>query len=147
MELSDDIITAVPRGPTVAKSAVQPDPRLPVTGRNGDNSHHSSYCFHCRNAHQIRSRQCPRYHLDQDNLQLDNSQFISLGSARHEFLYRQKDGTGLTSYASLAARSSAESPGPKTTPFATSHSVGACGPVRLANRFALLSDDSVKSSE
>ncbi|MPC60819.1 hypothetical protein E2C01_054876 [Portunus trituberculatus] len=41
MELSDDIITAVPRGPTVAKSAVQPDPRPPVTGRNGDNSHHS----------------------------------------------------------------------------------------------------------
>ncbi|MPC60214.1 hypothetical protein E2C01_054253 [Portunus trituberculatus] len=41
MEMSDDIITAVPRGPTVAKSAVQPDPRPPVTGRNGDNSHHS----------------------------------------------------------------------------------------------------------
>ncbi|MPD06235.1 hypothetical protein E2C01_102035 [Portunus trituberculatus] len=41
MEMTDDIITAAPRGPTVAKSAVQPDPRPPVTGRNGDNSHHS----------------------------------------------------------------------------------------------------------
>ncbi|MPC19576.1 hypothetical protein E2C01_012494 [Portunus trituberculatus] len=41
MESSDDIIPAVPREPTVAKSAVQPDPRPPVTGRNDDNSHHS----------------------------------------------------------------------------------------------------------
>ncbi|MPC38861.1 hypothetical protein E2C01_032377 [Portunus trituberculatus] len=41
MESSDDIVTAVPCGPTAAKNAVQPDPRPPVTGRNGDNSHHS----------------------------------------------------------------------------------------------------------
>ncbi|MPC61820.1 hypothetical protein E2C01_055897 [Portunus trituberculatus] len=32
---------AVPSGPSVVKSAVQPHPRPPVTGRNGDNSHHS----------------------------------------------------------------------------------------------------------
>ncbi|MPC95224.1 hypothetical protein E2C01_090425 [Portunus trituberculatus] len=51
-----------------------------------------------------------------------------------------------TSYALLAARSSAESAGPKTTSPATSCSVGAGGPVHLANRFALLSDDSVESS-
>ncbi|MPC68610.1 hypothetical protein E2C01_062812 [Portunus trituberculatus] len=70
-----------------------------------------SYCFHCHNAHQVRSRQCPRYCLQQDILQLANSQFISLGSACHELLSRQKDGTGATSYASLAARSSAESAG------------------------------------
>ncbi|MPC19577.1 hypothetical protein E2C01_012495 [Portunus trituberculatus] len=90
-------------------------------------------------------RQCPRYHLEQDILQLANSQFISLGSARHELLYRQKDGTGATSYASLAARSSAESAGAKTS---TSHSLVAGGPaVRLANRFALLSDDSIESSQ
>ncbi|MPC35948.1 hypothetical protein E2C01_029388 [Portunus trituberculatus] len=94
----------------------------------------------------VRSRQCLRYRLEQDILKLANSQFISLGSARSELLYRQQDGTGVTSYASLAARSSAESVGSKTIPSATSHSVGAGGPVRLANRFALLFDDSVESS-
>ncbi|MPC37595.1 hypothetical protein E2C01_031082 [Portunus trituberculatus] len=68
--------------------------------------------------------QCPRYRLEQDILQLANAQFISLGSARRELLYRQKDGTGATSYASLATRSSAESSGPKTIPPATSRSIG-----------------------
>ncbi|MPD06585.1 hypothetical protein E2C01_102403 [Portunus trituberculatus] len=70
----------------------------------------------------------------------------SLGSVRRELLYRQKDGTGATSYTSLAARSSAESAGPKTTTSATSRSVGVGGPIHLANRFALLSYDSVESS-
>ncbi|MPC65023.1 hypothetical protein E2C01_059147 [Portunus trituberculatus] len=107
----------------------------------------AAYCFHCCDAHQVCFRQCPRYRLEQDILQLANSQFISLGSARRELLYRQKDGTGTTSYASLATRSSAESAGPKTTPSATSRSAGAGGPVCLANRFAFLSDDSVESSE
>ncbi|MPC89963.1 hypothetical protein E2C01_084929 [Portunus trituberculatus] len=97
-------------------------------------------------AHQVCSRQCPRYRLEQDILQLANSQFISLGSARCELWYRHKDGTGATSYALLAARSSAESAGPKTTTSATSCSVGAGGPIHLANRFALLSDDSVELS-
>ncbi|MPC35497.1 hypothetical protein E2C01_028921 [Portunus trituberculatus] len=50
-----------------------------------------SYYFHCSDAHQIRSRQRPRYCLEKDILQFTNSQFISLGSARHERLYRQKD--------------------------------------------------------
>ncbi|MPC44473.1 hypothetical protein E2C01_038146 [Portunus trituberculatus] len=59
---------------------------------------------------------------------------MSLGSARRELLYRQKDGTGATSYASLAARSSAESAGLKTTSRATSRSVEACGPFHMANR-------------
>ncbi|MPC85492.1 hypothetical protein E2C01_080271 [Portunus trituberculatus] len=45
-----------------------------------------AYCFHCHDAHQVRSRRCPRYRLEQDILQLANSQFISLGSARHELL-------------------------------------------------------------
>ncbi|MPC98725.1 hypothetical protein E2C01_094106 [Portunus trituberculatus] len=83
----------------------------------------ADYCFHCRDAHQVRSRQCPRYRLEQDILQLANNQFISLGSARRELLYRQKDGTSATSYASFAARSSTESTCPKTTPPATSRSV------------------------
>ncbi|MPC75773.1 hypothetical protein E2C01_070168 [Portunus trituberculatus] len=41
METSDDIVTAVPLGPAVSKSAVQPDPRPPRTGRSNDGSHHS----------------------------------------------------------------------------------------------------------
>ncbi|MPC74201.1 hypothetical protein E2C01_068553 [Portunus trituberculatus] len=61
-------------------------------------------------------------------------------------MYRQKDGTGATSYASLAARTSVESACPKTTPSATSRSVWAGCPVHLANRFAVLSNDSVESS-
>ncbi|MPC62810.1 hypothetical protein E2C01_056900 [Portunus trituberculatus] len=80
----------------------------------------------------VRSRQSPKYRLEQDILQFANSQFISLGSARRELLYRQKDGTSATSNASLVARSSAESAGPKTTTSSTSRSVGAGGPVHLA---------------
>ncbi|MPD06173.1 hypothetical protein E2C01_101967 [Portunus trituberculatus] len=41
MVTSDDIVTAVPRGPAVSKSAFQPDPRPPMTGRSDDGSHHS----------------------------------------------------------------------------------------------------------
>ncbi|MPC76135.1 hypothetical protein E2C01_070541 [Portunus trituberculatus] len=40
METSDDIVTAVPRGPTVSKSVVLPDPRLPRTSKSDDSSHH-----------------------------------------------------------------------------------------------------------
>ncbi|MPD00725.1 hypothetical protein E2C01_096218 [Portunus trituberculatus] len=29
----------------------------------------AAYCFHCRDAHQVRSRQCPRYRLEEDILQ------------------------------------------------------------------------------
>ncbi|MPD06860.1 hypothetical protein E2C01_102691 [Portunus trituberculatus] len=60
-------------------------------------------------------------------------------------LYRHKAGTGATSYASLAARTSVESAGPKTTPSTTSRFVEVDDPVHLANRFALLTNDSVES--
>ena len=111
-----------------------------------ENCDADAYCFYCRDAHQLRSRQCPRYRLEQDILQLANTQFLSLGSARRELLYRQKDGTGSKSYASLAARSSAEPVALKTSA-AGSRSVVAGGPAVLsANRFALLSEDSVESS-
>ena len=107
----------------------------------------NAYCYHCRDAHQLRSRHCPRYRPEQDILQLANAQFISLGSARHELLYRQKDGTGAMSYASLAARSSAKSAVQKTPPSGSSGSVAAVGPaVRTGNRFALLTDDSAELS-
>ncbi|MPC63471.1 hypothetical protein E2C01_057570 [Portunus trituberculatus] len=92
--------------------------------RSKEHCNAAAYCFHCRDTHQ----------------------FISLGSTRRELLYRQKDGTGATSYASLAARSSVESAGQKTIPFAPFRSVGEGGPVHSANRFALLSHDPVASS-
>ncbi|MPC55006.1 hypothetical protein E2C01_048937 [Portunus trituberculatus] len=41
MESFDDIVIAVPRGPTVAKSAVRPVPCPRVPSRNSDDSHHS----------------------------------------------------------------------------------------------------------
>ncbi|MPC15982.1 hypothetical protein E2C01_008788 [Portunus trituberculatus] len=41
MKSSGDIVTAVPRGLTLAKSTVRPDPRPPVPCRNGGNSRHS----------------------------------------------------------------------------------------------------------
>ncbi|MPD05842.1 hypothetical protein E2C01_101612 [Portunus trituberculatus] len=41
IETFDDIVTAVPRGPAVSKSAVQPHLRPPMTGRSDDGSHHS----------------------------------------------------------------------------------------------------------
>ncbi|MPC45898.1 hypothetical protein E2C01_039604 [Portunus trituberculatus] len=41
MESSDNVVTAAHREPTVAKSAVRPEPRPLVPGRNDDNSHHS----------------------------------------------------------------------------------------------------------
>ncbi|MPC75948.1 hypothetical protein E2C01_070349 [Portunus trituberculatus] len=34
----------------------------------------AAYCLYCHDAHQVRSRQCPRYRLEQDILQLVNSQ-------------------------------------------------------------------------
>ncbi|MPC74254.1 hypothetical protein E2C01_068608 [Portunus trituberculatus] len=40
METSEDIVTATPRGPTVSKSAFQPDPRPPMTGRCADGPLH-----------------------------------------------------------------------------------------------------------
>lgn len=65
------------------------------------------YCCHCREAHPPSSRQCGRYRLEQDILHLANSQFISLGSARRELLFRQgKDGATKTYASSLDTRSS-----------------------------------------
>ncbi|MPC88401.1 hypothetical protein E2C01_083304 [Portunus trituberculatus] len=46
----------------------------------------ADYCFHYREAHQVRPTQCQRYRLEQDILQVANYQFFSLGSARRELL-------------------------------------------------------------
>ena len=63
------------------------------------------YCFHCRETHAVRSRNCPKYRQEQDILHLANTRFISLGSARRELLFRQGKGGAAKSYASsLASR-------------------------------------------
>ena len=57
----------------------------------------------------LRSRECPRYRLEQDILHLANSNFISLGSARRELSYRLGKGGEATSYAgSLGPRLSSQ---------------------------------------
>ena len=64
--------------------------RCSVLGSHGiDNCEADPYCFHCRSDHQLRSRDCPRYRLEQDVLHLANTSFISIGSARRELSYRQ----------------------------------------------------------
>ena len=96
----------------------------------------------------MRSRECPRYKLEQDILQLANSQYISLGSARRELLYRRKDGTGATTYASsLGARSFAQPAAAhmSTSAVASRHSDAFVPAVPSANRFSPLSCDSVES--
>ena len=71
----------------------------------GEDCDAGPYCFHCRADHQLRSRDCPRYRLEQDVLQLANTNFISLGSARRELSYRQNRSGEATSYsASLGYR-------------------------------------------
>ena len=75
----------------------------------------NTYCYHCRDDQQLRSRHSPRYCLEQDILQLTNTQFIS-----RDLLYRHKDSTGAMSYASLVARSSAKSAIQKTPPSGSS---------------------------
>lgn len=65
----------------------------------------------------MRSRQCPQYRLEQDILQLGNSQFISLGSTSRELLYRQKAGTGaLTNGSSFVTLPAAQSDSVESPP-------------------------------
>jgi len=107
----------------------------------------NAYCFYCRDAHQLRSRQCPRYRLEQDILQFANSHFISLGSARRELLYRQRAGTGAMTYASsLRTRSSAQSATQMSSSTVSSRPSEAIVTTATSqNRFAILSGDSVES--
>lgn len=103
-----------------------------------------AYCFYCQDAHQLSSRQCLRYRLEQDILQLANSQFISLGSARRELLYRQKAGTGAKTYtSSLGTRTSAQ-PATQVSSTVSSRPFEAIV-ITSHNRFSLLSCDSVES--
>ncbi|MPC64049.1 hypothetical protein E2C01_058158 [Portunus trituberculatus] len=89
-------------GKSSCKEASRCDNCSALNSHSEEHCNSATYCFHFCDAHQVRSRQCPRYRLEEDILLLANNQFISLGSARGELLYRQKDGTGATFYASLA---------------------------------------------
>lgn len=105
-----------------------------------------AYCFHCQEGHQLRSRQCPQYRLEQDILQLANSQFISFGSARRELLYRQKTGTGAKTYASsLGTRSLEKSRTQVSSSTVTRPSETTTTTVTTQNRFSALSGDSGES--
>ena len=105
-----------------------------------DDCDKSPYCLHCRDAHQLRSRDCPKYRLEQDVLQLANMNHISIGSARRELSHRLGETGQVLSYAStLASRPAGQASGsqePQTnhTPFPTK-------PVAsVHNRFSVLSD-------
>ena len=103
-----------------------------------------AYCFHCRANHSLRSRECPRYRLEQDILHYANQNFISLGSARRELAYRQGKGGGPTSYAvSLGSRSSTTALSKATNrPLPTSSTTSSPTPsssgVSVRNQFSAL---------
>lgn len=106
----------------------------------------SPYCYHCRDDHPLRSRDCPKYHLEQDILHLANAHFISLGSARRELAFRQgKDGKAKSFATSLGSRTSKQlatdsgySRSSRTTADSSRPSPAA---TQVSNRYALLSDD------
>ena len=114
----------------------------------------AAYCFHCRDAHPLRSRQCPRYRLEQDILHLANTQFISLGSARRELAFRQRRSGEVQSYAStLIAPSTKQSRGQANesqilVPLASSSrsSKATSPPVSVRNGFSALVEESVVDS-
>ncbi|KAK3890485.1 hypothetical protein Pcinc_005565 [Petrolisthes cinctipes] len=60
--------------------------------REGNLIHASS------NAHPLRSHQCKMYLIEQDILQLANSQFISIVSARRQLNFRQQKDGGIRTY-------------------------------------------------
>ena len=110
------------------------------------------YCFHCRDKHPLSSRQCAKYRLEQDILQLANTQFISVGSARRELSYRQKGG-GVKTFASssrsnsnIACTSSATVPKGHQSD-AASHSIKKSIPtLTLSNKFSTLHEVTSDSS-
>lgn len=118
-----------------------------------DDCESNSYCFHCRDAHPVRSRQCPQYRLEQDILHLANSQFISLGSARRELAFRQSKGGEAKSFASsLKTPSSVQSLTKVSTNQPPVHKVSsrsskvAATSVSTSNMFSLLSGETEETS-
>lgn len=100
------------------------------------------YCYHCRSDHPLNSRDCPRYRLEQDVLNLANTNFISIGSARRELAYRRQETGEAKSYASSAGsrlqpKSTASSYESKI-PLAKSPSSTGLSLVPIRNQFAVL---------
>ena len=67
-----------------------------------DTCEKSPYCFHCRESHQVRSRDCPRSRFEQKLLHYANTNPVSLGTARRELGHIFGSGGGARSYASAA---------------------------------------------
>ena len=118
-----------------------------------ENCESNSYCFHCREAHPVRSRQCSQYRLEQDILQMANTQFISLGSARRELAFRQGNGGEVRTFASSLRPPSSPSFNRVSTartsvPVVNSSrsSVAASTGVSTSNAFRVLGDESVGRS-
>ncbi|KAK4327023.1 hypothetical protein Pmani_002473 [Petrolisthes manimaculis] len=97
-----------------------------------------SYCFYCKYAHPLRSRQCMMYLLEQDILHLANSQFISIGSARRQLNFRrQKDG-GVKTYASTLRPKSVVAPSQPSQEEAALCSSESVSKVTLHTTFSVL---------
>ncbi|MPD03733.1 hypothetical protein E2C01_099383 [Portunus trituberculatus] len=61
------------QGKSLCKEASQCGNCSALDSHSEDHCNGAAYCFHCRDAHQVRSRQCPRYRLEQDILELANT--------------------------------------------------------------------------
>lgn len=92
-------------------------------------------CFHCKEHHRVRSRDCPKYRMEQDILHWANSQHISFGSARREFTFRHGKGGETQSYvASLGSRCARC---PPTTSFTLRSSGPVLPSVPLHNKYTV----------
>ena len=114
----------------------------------------NAYCFHCRASHSLRSRECPRYRLEQDILHLANSSFISLGSARRELAHRQGRGGEAKSYATsvgslLSYQPSVQGTSPSCPPPVNTQARSCAPPssvVPVTNRYSILEKDTADTS-
>ena len=115
----------------------------------------NAYCFHCRASHSLRSRECPRYRLEQDILHLANSSFISLGSARRELAHRQGRSGEAKSYATsvgslLSYQPSVQGTSPSCPPPVNTQARSCAPPssgVPVINRYSILEKDTGDTSQ
>ena len=92
------------------------------------------FCFHCDQAHPLKSNQCPKYRLEQDILNLANTQFLSLGSARRELRFRQEREGKVKTYSSVVASKATQRDGRR--PVQATPIVATVG--KSTNRFSAL---------
>ena len=60
------------------------------------------YCFNCEGSHSPNSKQCPRYRLEQEILEVAHNEKISLGSAKRKIMGANR--TSDSSYASIISK-------------------------------------------